>query len=580
LYISFQKAISLYLTGRTTLPENVLSTESGPASLTKQELDDMEISSHEEYVKSKEESFKFQNPTLNLEADFNTVHGWFRMSGLGVINSFFSGIGTGFGSKINFLSGLGLAGVSLIASLLKKVPFLSTKFSIMGFGGNLIRGPLHIFDSIFSTIGEHGSKYNLPSLIAGSLSLLSLQRTLNDSNNKSLELPFDTVSGTLGRTAIHHIDSMLASKASQVSSENKSLGTFLASSLTTMGLLLPDELKKKKIPWNNHEGFIAQGSSNFIDSLFSNVGNSFTSLLNNSRNIALGTSGVLLGMPLLGSLLNTLNYHIPFGTLEGRLVRGIFHAPDNLVFNLGSLLGNSVLGIPLSLGFCGLTYLTCVSKKGKDAIKNFDISRDKIGGLFQRLPFDLIYSMISASGVKLSKLVPAPLLLLLGPALSFQIGEKFKNIQSKYDDFKGLMLRNSVHLWETTLARAAYRTGRMLTGTADEDTSSGSILSDGRWLSDDGRIVPTMAIGKQLKESSENNFMDIIFSALSGIGFAFGAFALGKYFMKKESKPLDKEISQTAVTMLERKDPPLSISHVVAIHKLPQRLVEEPLPAA
>ena len=157
----------------------------------------------------------------------------------------------------------------------------------MGFGGNLIRGPLHIFDSIFSTIGEQGSKYTLPSLLAGGVSVLSLVRTVLEKDNKEFTLPFDTVSGTLGRTAIHHMDSMLASKAAQISNSHHTAGSFLASSLTTLGLLAPDSVKKKVLPWNTHEGFIAQGGSNFLDSLFSNIGNSFSCLLNSSRNNSL-----------------------------------------------------------------------------------------------------------------------------------------------------------------------------------------------------------------------------------------------------------------------------------------------------
>lgn len=530
-----QKAVSFYLTGNTQLSKSVLKTERDSLFLTSQELDDMEISSHEEYKKSREESFKFKNQVLNLEADFNTVHGWFRISGLSVINSFFSGVGASFGNKINLSSGLSLAGLSAGISLFKNLPILSTKFSITGFGGNLIRGPLHILDSIFSSIGEKASKYTLPGVFAGALSLFSLNRTLNDNHNKNLELPFDTISGTLGRTAFHHVDSMLASKATSLSDGVQDLGSFLAGSLTTLGLMLPEKVRKKTIPWNNHEGFIAQGGMHFVDSLFSNIGNKFSSLVSGSKTLALGVGATALGAPVLGNLLNNFNYEIPFQSLEGKLVRGIFHAPESLVFNIGTILGNSTVGVPLSIALAGFTYFSCVSEKGKKLIKNFDVSRNKIGGLIQRLPFQLMYSLTSQAGVKISKLIPAPLMLLFGPMLSFQIGEKFKNIESKFDDVKGLLLRNSIHLWETILARSSYRAGRMITGTLDEDISSGSILSDGRWMSDDGRIVPTMAIGKQLKSCEENNLMGTVVSALSGVGLSYGAYALYKQFTRNKS---------------------------------------------
>lgn len=463
------------------------------------------------------------------------------MSGLSVINSIFSGIGAGFASKMNFASGLALAALSLVSSYLKKLPVLSTKFSILSLGGNLIRGPLHIFDSIFSTIGEEGAKYTLPSILAGAFSLFSLNRTLKDKDNKNFEVPFDTISGTLGRTAIHHVDSMLASKAAHFSHNNNAGASFIASLVTTLGVLLPKNIRTKKIPWNTLEGFVAQGSSHYIDSIFANIGNSFGSIFSNHKNALAGTAAVCAGAPLFGHFLAGNNYQIPFGTLEGRLVRGIFHAPENFVFNLGTTLGNSHLGIPLSFVFCGLTYLTCLTKKGKSLIKNFEISRDKTGGLIQRLPFQLIYSLISASGTKLGKLLPAPLLAILGPALSFQIGEKFKNTESKFDDMKGLMLRNSVHLWETMLSSAAYRTGRMLTGTLDEKISSGSILSDGRWLSDEGRIVPTMAIGKQGDPGEESsrgtvNRVSTLLSIISGVTFAFALNTLTKQFLGKRIK--------------------------------------------
>lgn len=529
--VSIQKALSFYLTGTTNLQAS--RSESSKLNFTDQELDDFEMN-RKEFETFEKDCTEFKNPLLNSTANLNTLRGQFRLSGLGVINSLFSGIGAGFGGKLNFLSGISLAGLSVGLASFKKLPLLSEKYSIFSVGGNLIRGPLHILDSIFSTIGEHGSKYNLPSILAGFVSIFSMGRTLLDKDSKSLELPINTVSGTLGRTAIHHVDSMLASKATQIFSNNKNLGTFLATSLTSLGLLLPDKLKKKEIPWKTMEGFIAQGGSNFIDSLFSSLGNVGSSLFSDTKKMVLGGAGLALTVPFVSNLLSGLNYQIPFGTFEGRLVRGIFHAPETLAFNLGSVAGNSILGIPLSLGFAGLTYFSCLTKKGKSLMKNFDISRSSLSGLVQRLPFDFIYSMISASGVKLSKLIPAPILMLFGPALSYQLGEKFKNVETKFDDCKGLMLRNSVHLWETVLSRSAYQAGRMMTGTSGEEVSSGSVLSDGRWLSDDGRIVPTMAIGKQLKVCEENNLLGIGMSALSGVGMAFGGSLLLKHFMNNK----------------------------------------------
>ncbi|MBI3308895.1 MAG: hypothetical protein HYZ79_05940 [Candidatus Melainabacteria bacterium] len=170
-----------------------------------------------------------------------------------------------------------------------------------------------------------------------------------------------------------------------------------------------------------------------------------------------------------------------------------------------------------------------------------------VGGLMQRLPFDFSYSMMSAVGSKISKYIPAPLVVLCGPALSFKLGEAFKHQGAKYDEFKGLMIRNSVHLMESVLASGAYRTGRLLTGTADEHTSSGSVMADGRWLTDEGRIVPTMAIGKQIGGESSGNILKTVLSGLGGVTFGILAYFVSKYlFSKPSSKPLDKEISSAA----------------------------------
>ncbi len=530
--LSFQNALSFYLTGRL---EHKSSSEKANLDYTNQELDDFEMN-RKEFENYENECVTYKNPLLNDRADLNTLDGQFRLGGLGVVNSLFSGIGVKLASKLSFASGLLAAAGSLGFSFIKNNGILDSKHSLFSVGGNLIRGPLHMLDSVFSSVGEQGSKFTLPSILAGGVSVFSLGRTLKGTDNKSFELPNNTISGTLGRTAVHHMDSMLASKGTEIFSNSQGLGSFLASSLTTFGLLMPENLRKKEIPWKTLEGFVAQGGTHFVDSLFSSLGNGLTSSFGDGKKMLLGGAGLAASIPLASSLLSNLSYKIPFGTFEGRIVRGIFHAPESLVFNLGSMVGSGGLGLPLTMGFAGLTYLTCVSKKGKNLFKNFSISRDSLSGLVQRLPFDFIYSMISSSARKIGALVPAPVLTLIGPALSFQIGEKLKNVETKFDDLKGLMLRNSVHLWESVLSQSAYRTGRMVTGTLDEDISSGSLLSDGRWLSDDGRIVSTMAIGKQLKEHSEINFKNLLLTTLGGIGFAFASSKVFKHVIGQESQ--------------------------------------------
>lgn len=515
------KTTNLYLTGNMN-PGKYSSSETKVTDYTKEEINDFETTV-ESFQNSYEQGLNFKNPTLNLNADFNYVHGQFRMSGIGVINSFFSGLGSRIGSKLNFLSGLGLAGLSIIASCSNSIPVLKKKFQFLSLGSNaIIRGPLHVLDSIFSTIGEQGAKYNFPSLIAGGASLFCLNRSLTGKENKSLEIPFDSLGGTFGRTAVHHIDSMLASKASFLSSSNQSLGAFLATVLSTFGLLLPEKIKKKTLPWDKLEGFVAQGSSSFVDSLFSNIGNTISGVLNDSKKTFATVIGLGLGFPIIGKLFNLSNYKIPFGTLEGRLSRGIFHVPESFVFNFGSVIGNGKMGLPLSFGFAGLTGLLTLNKSTRKFLQNKTISRDSFMGMYQRLPFEFMYSVTSAAALKLNKFIPAPLLTVIGPALSFQLGEKLKGIKSRYDDISGLMLRNSIHIWEAMLSNAAYKTGKLISfGGEETELSAGSVLADGRWLTDDGRIVSTMAIGKQLQECSEKNIFNASLFSVFGIGAGY-----------------------------------------------------------
>lgn len=541
MQISLQKTLSFYLTGSNKEPHYYTSENPNEIeTLTTQELDDCEMS-QKEFLDSETNGFKFQDQTLNLKANLNTLTGQMRFAGMGVINSLFSGIGSVIAKKINLLSGLGLAAASFGASFIKDVPFLSRKFSIFSLGSNSIRGSMHILDSIFSRVGEEGSKYTLPSILAGGASLFSAYRSINNKDNQSLSLPNDTISGILGRTSVHHIDSMLSSKATEISMKQSELGAFLATSLSTAGLLMPKNLRTNKMRWDSMEGFVGQGGSKFLDSLFASIGHSVTSSLNSTKKLVMGAVGVTAGLPLLGSLLS--NYQIPFGTLEGRIVKGILNVPETIAFNLGDTTGNSLIGIPLSLGFAGLTYFACFSKKGKELIKNKEISVTSLGGELQRLPFlHFMNAIISSSAIKLSNLLPAPLLTLIGPALSFQIGEKLKNIPAKFGDLKGLMLRNSVHIWDSILSRSAYKTATMFFKNADDEEYSGNVISDGGstyWLTEDGRKVSSMAIGKQLNQENKSNILNTLLAGIGGVGISLGAFALSKHLSK--TRPEDTE---------------------------------------
>jgi len=469
----------------------------------------------------------------------------------------FSGIGAGFASKSDFKAGLGLVFLATLTSglsALKKLPFLSTDFSLFDYGGRLMRSVLHLFDSTFSTVGEKGACFNLPALLAGGASIFSLSRVFQGKENKSFEMPITTVGGTLGRTAVHHMESMLASKAAYLSKTNEELSAFLAGSATTFGLLAPKEIKQKQLPWKTFEGMISQAGFHFLDSIFSTIGGSFEKYLDTKENMLLGAAGLTALFPILASNKKIWDHKVPFPQVEGKLIRSIFHGIESLIFNVGSKVGNGAFGIPLSIGFTLLTYFATLSKTTNGLFKNFKVPMNTVGGLMQRLPFDFSYSMMSAVGSKISKYIPAPLVVLFGPALSFKLGESFKHKGAKYDELKGLMIRNSVHLMESVLASGAYRTGRLLTGTADEHTSSGSVMADGRWLTDEGRIVPTMAIGKQIGGESSGDILKTILSGFGGVAFGVLAYLASKYlFSKPSSKPLDKEIA-SAVAQLAVSD--------------------------
>ena len=429
-------------------------------------------------------------------------------------------------------------GLSLISTL-KKLSLLSANFSFSDFGGRLTRAFLRMFDSVFSSIGEKGAALNIPSLIAGGLGLFSLGRVINEKDNKSVKIPYSTIGGTMGRTALHHLESMIASKANQLSNTDESLAAFTACALATAGTMLPKDIKNKKVPVETIEGLSSLLAPHFMDSLFANIGKSFSPIINNPKNLILGIFGYLASIPILSSIKGFWDKKAPIPEIGGKVTRSAFGVLDTISFNAGNYVGKTALGIPLSLAFGGLTYFSCISKNTSKHFKNLRIPLNTVGSMFQRLPFDFIYSMISTAGTTISKKIPAPILVLIGPVLSFKAGNLFKGINAKYDESKGLMVRNTVHLWETILSSAAYRTGKMICGEAENHDSTGTLLGD-RWITDDGQIVMNMALGKQMEDAESKSPIKILLSALGGIGFGLGAVTLGKYLFKKDSLPPPK----------------------------------------
>lgn len=547
-----QRIFNFYITGSFNPPAKETHFEKHN-NLTDEELSEMEMT-RDEWSNLNKKSYKFKNPVLTLSADWNTMNGYFRNAALGVFDSLFSGVGQSIARKIPFASGVSLAGLSLITSLFstfKKLPLFSDNFSFTDFGGRLSRASLRVLDSTFSYIGEQGAKLNIPSIASGLLGIFSLVRVLNGKNDNKVQIPYSTIGGTLGRTAIHHMESMLASKANEFSTNNESMSAFLAGSVTTFGLLMPKEIKTKKIPVESLEGLFSLLGPHFLDSLFTNIGNALSPIINKPRNLFLSTAGFAASLPVLSSFRRFWNYKAPLPEFGGKLIRSINSAFESIAFNAGNSAGKSILGVPLALSFSALTYLTTVSKNKDKIFKSFKVPMDTVGSLFQRLPFDFIYSMMSTVGTRLSKLVPAPLLVFAGPLISFKIGEKCKGINARYDDFKGLMVRNSVHLWESILASAGYRTGKMILQREDDDIESTGALLGEQWITDDGQIVKNMAIGKQINTEKEKSISKIFLSAFSGIAFGAGIHMLAKYLIK--SKPLDKEVSSAVAQAQEIK---------------------------
>lgn len=531
-----QKALNFYMTGSLNPPRE--EKFPGYNNLTNEELNEMEMT-RDEWENINKKSYKFKNPTLTLSCDWNTVTGYFRGAGLGVLDSFFSGLGSRIARKIPFPSGLSLAGLLLSTSLFsnfKKLPFFSTSFSFTDFGGRISRSTLRVFDSIFSFIGEEGAKLKLPSFASGLLGLFSLERILKEKYNKDARIPYSTIGGTLGRTAIHHMESMLASKANDLSAGSESGAAFLAASLTTLGLLLPNEIKTKNIPVETFDGLASLLGPHFLDSLFTNIGNAFSPIVNKPKNLFLSAIGFVASLPFLSSIRKFWDYKAPMPEFGGKLIRSINSAFEAIFFNAGNAVGKSILGAPLALVFAAFTYITCISKQGNKIFKSFKVPMNTVGSIVQRLPFDFIYSMMTTVGARLSKLIPAPLIVLLGPVVSFKLGEMHKGISAKYDDFKGLMIRNSIHLWESILSSSGYRTGKMILSDESDIESTGALLGEG-WITDDGQIVKNMAIGKQINTSHEKSITKILASTFAGIVFGIGAHFIGKSLLSKQVEP-------------------------------------------
>ena len=91
----------------------------------------------------------------------------------------------------------------------------------------------------------------------------------------------------------------------------------------------------------------------------------------------------------------------------------------------------------------------------------------------------------------------------------------------------------------------------MLTGTSEADSTSGSLLS-GYWLTDEGRMVPNMAIGKQIKEEKDTNCLNIFLSGISGGLFTGGIYLVSKLFRKEiNQEPVLRPVKYLVTQQIE-----------------------------
>ena len=77
-------------------------------------------------------------------------------------------------------------------------------------------------------------------------------------------------------------------------------------------------------------------------------------------------------------------------------------------------------------------------------------------------------------------------------------------------------------------------------------------IADGRWLTEEGRIVPTMAIGKQKEHTNSKNLFNILLSSIGGIVLGVVASILGKQFLS--SKEEESFVVAEKATLAEDQD--------------------------
>ena len=492
----------LYFFGQPHMPEAEARFDINEHYNT-QELDELELNSLDNEDRPK-------NILYHLNCDWDSFQGSLRNSSTGIFDAFFSSIGSIATQNLDFKSKLGITASTFLGAFAAgkfKIPFISDKISLFHYAGRLARSPLHLFDSAFSAIGESWSESSIANIATLGLGALGIRNSYKNPKDfqENSELDYQTISGTLARSSLHHLQSLISSFGQTIFAKAPILGTLATVVITALNSKVPQSIKEHHISWKSLNGLLGQNLFHFTDSLYSGLGSLVSKEILKSKALSLLTLPALVATSFLPDLEKKMSEKLIFTKLGAKATRSMMHGLDTIVFNLGTQFAKTKLALPFLGAYGLLSYSSSLNKDLALAkIPEFKIPLNEIGSLLHRLPFDFVESVISESSNKLSKKIPAPLLVLFGPALSFQLGKAFKDAKTPFNSSTGLVLKHLLHFWDNLLTSAGYQTGKSvlkLFGLSAKQNNSGSILSDGRWLSDEGRIISKMALGKQLAQN-------------------------------------------------------------------------------
>lgn len=483
---------NLYFFGQPSLPEAEKSFDF-KKYYDKDELNELELDSRYK------ESFKHR--LFNLNTDWDSFQGSMRNSSLGFFDAFFSSFGASLSQALSDKAKLLVNLASFGSAFIPRALSINDKISMFQLGGRLIRAPLHIFDSFFSVSGESlasNQKMSIANLALGFAGLaFSYGEDIN--KDKASDLDYQSISGTIGRSSLHNFQSMASSFAQKIFDLSPILGSLITLAIPSASILLPKQVKDISISWKSLPGLLSQNLFSFSDSINSAFGHLLSKKVMSHPFLSLMTAAPAVGALALTDAKKLLSKKLLFTKLDTKLLRSSFHILDTLALNFGTAFAKSKLSIPFMGLYGALTYFSSLSKS-ELKLPDFKIQMNTVQGLVQRLGFDFIEATISEKSNLFAKRIPAPIMLLFGPAISFKLGELFKEAKTNFNSSSGLMLKHLIHFWDNIMTASGASLANSLTSliAKPKDSYTGNQLSDGRWLTSSGRIVQNMALGKQL----------------------------------------------------------------------------------